>query len=174
MHVFVDGKVVEEGGPELADRLEDEGYDRYLTAAPGRGGRGLSRMADVLPFTDGELAAIRGDFPILTRTVRDGRPLVYLDSGATSHKPTPVLDAERAFYEQHNAAVHRGAHQLAEEATDDFEAARATIASFIGGARRRGRLHEERHRGAQPRRVRLLERGPDRRPQGRAVRARSR
>jgi cysteine desulfurase / selenocysteine lyase len=89
-------------------------------------------MADVLPFTDGELAAIRGDFPILTRTVRDGRPLVYLDSGATSHKPTPVLDAERAFYEQHNAAVHRGAHQLAEEATDDFEAARSTVASFTG------------------------------------------
>jgi cysteine desulfurase/selenocysteine lyase len=89
-------------------------------------------MTDVLPFTDGELAAIRGDFPILARTVRDGRPLVYLDSGATSHKPTAVLDAERAFYEQRNAAVHRGAHQLAEEATDDFEAARATIASFIG------------------------------------------
>ena len=89
-------------------------------------------MAGVLPFTDGELAAIRGDFPILTRTVRDGRPLVYLDSGATSHKPAVVLDAERAFYEQHNAAVHRGAHQLAEEATDDFETARATVASFIG------------------------------------------
>ncbi|MGO4601294.1 aminotransferase class V-fold PLP-dependent enzyme [Terrabacter sp. 2YAF2] len=89
-------------------------------------------MTDVLPFTDGELAAIRGDFPILARTVRGGRPLVYLDSGATSHKPTAVLNAERAFYEQHNAAVHRGAHQLAEEATDDFEAARATIASFIG------------------------------------------
>ena len=89
-------------------------------------------MTHVLPFTDGELAAIRGDFPILARTVRDGRPLAYLDSGATSHKPAPVLDAERAFYEQHNAAVHRGAHQLAEEATDDFEAARAAIASFIG------------------------------------------
>ncbi|GAA2023200.1 cysteine desulfurase [Terrabacter terrae] len=64
--------------------------------------------------------------------MRDGRPLVYLDSGATSHKPAAVLDAERTFYEQHNAAVHRGAHQLAEEATDDFEAARATIASFVG------------------------------------------
>jgi cysteine desulfurase/selenocysteine lyase len=89
-------------------------------------------MTDVLPIPDGELAAIRGDFPILARTVRDGRPLVYLDSGATSHKPRAVLDAERAFYEQHNAAVHRGAHQLAEEATDDFEAARSTVASFIG------------------------------------------
>ena len=64
--------------------------------------------------------------------MRDGRPLVYLDSGATSHKPRQVLDAERAFYERHNAAVHRGAHQLAEEATDDFESARSTVASFIG------------------------------------------
>jgi cysteine desulfurase / selenocysteine lyase len=84
------------------------------------------------PFTDRELAALRGEFPILARTVRDGRPLVYLDSGATSHKPVAVLDAERLFYEQHNAAVHRGAHQLAEEATDDFEQARAAVASFIG------------------------------------------
>ncbi|GAA2167389.1 cysteine desulfurase [Humibacillus xanthopallidus] len=84
------------------------------------------------PFTDQELTALRGEFPILTRTVRDSRPLVYLDSGATSHKPVAVLDAERAFYEQHNAAVHRGAHQLAEEATDDFEVARATVASFVG------------------------------------------
>ncbi|WP_017593715.1 cysteine desulfurase [Nocardiopsis potens] len=76
--------------------------------------------------------AVRADFPILARTVRDGRPLVYLDSGATSQKPRRVLDAEREFYERHNAAVHRGAHQLAEEATDAYEAARATIASFIG------------------------------------------
>ncbi|MDN5775988.1 MAG: SufS family cysteine desulfurase [Humibacillus sp.] len=84
------------------------------------------------PLSDREVAALRGEFPVLTRTVRDDQPLVYLDSGATSHKPTTVLDAERSFYEQHNAAVHRGAHQLAEEATDDFEAARATIAAFIG------------------------------------------
>ncbi len=75
---------------------------------------------------------IRADFPILSRTVRDGRPLVYLDSGATSQRPRQVLDAERAFLEQHNAAVHRGAHQLAEEATDAYEAARARIAAFVG------------------------------------------
>jgi cysteine desulfurase/selenocysteine lyase len=75
---------------------------------------------------------IRADFPILTRTVRDGRPLVYLDSGATSQRPRQVLDAERAFLEQHNAAVHRGAHQLAEEATDAYESARARIAAFVG------------------------------------------
>lgn len=74
---------------------------------------------------------IRQDFPILSRQVR-GVPLVYLDSGATSQKPTVVLDAERAFYETSNAAVHRGAHALAEEATDAFESARETIAAFVG------------------------------------------
>jgi cysteine desulfurase/selenocysteine lyase len=79
-----------------------------------------------------DLDLVRDDFPILTRTVRDGRPLVYLDSGATSHKPWSVLDAERDFYTQHNAAVHRGAHQLAEEATDLYEAARGKVAAFIG------------------------------------------
>ena len=83
-------------------------------------------------FTTKESAAIRGDFPILSRSVRGGKPLVYLDSGATSHKPRQVLDAERAFYERHNSAVHRGAHQLAEEATDAFESARETVARFIG------------------------------------------
>lgn len=75
---------------------------------------------------------IKKDFPILSRTVRGDRPLVYLDSGATSQKPFQVLDAEREFYERHNAAVHRGAHLLAEEATDAYEGARATIARFIG------------------------------------------
>ena len=79
-----------------------------------------------------DTAAIRADFPILARTVRDGRPLVYLDSGATAQRPRQVLDAERAFLEQHNAAVHRGAHQLAEEATDAYESARARIAAFVG------------------------------------------
>ena len=75
---------------------------------------------------------IRRDFPILHRTVRGGKPLVYLDSGATSQKPVQVLDAERAFNERCNAAVHRGAHQLAEEATDAYEQARAAIAAFVG------------------------------------------
>ena len=76
---------------------------------------------------------IRKDFPILARTVRGGRPLVYLDSGATSQKPVQVLDAERHFYEHTNAAVHRGAHQLAEEATDAYESARRRISQFVGG-----------------------------------------
>ncbi len=79
-----------------------------------------------------DVERIRKDFPILERVMPGGRPLVYLDSGATSHKPRQVLDAERDFYEQHNAAVHRGAHRLAEEATDLYESARARIAAFVG------------------------------------------
>lgn len=79
-----------------------------------------------------DVEALRKDFPILSRSVRGDRRLVYLDSGATSQKPRQVLDAERWFYETRNAAVHRGAHQLAEEATDAYEGARSTLASFIG------------------------------------------
>ena len=79
-----------------------------------------------------DVARIKADFPLLARSVREGKPLVYLDSAATSQKPLSVLDAERDFYLRHNAAVHRGAHQLAEEATDAFESARATIAGFVG------------------------------------------
>ena len=75
---------------------------------------------------------IRDDFPILRRTMRSGAPLVYLDSAATSQKPTQVLQAERDFYERHNAAAHRGSHQLAEEATAAYESARADIAGFVG------------------------------------------
>jgi cysteine desulfurase/selenocysteine lyase len=75
---------------------------------------------------------VRKDFPIFTRTIRDGKRLVYLDSGATAQKPQSVIDAEVDFYRLHNAAAHRGAHQLAEEATDLFEGARAKVAAFIG------------------------------------------
>ena len=75
--------------------------------------------------------AIAKDFPILDRTIRDGKRLVYLDSGATSQKPNVVIDAESDFYRLHNAAVHRGAHQLAEEATDAYEGARTIVANFL-------------------------------------------
>jgi len=77
---------------------------------------------------------IRKDFPIFERTIRDGKRLVYLDSGATAQKPWAVINAESDFYSKHNAAVHRGAHQLAEEATDAYEGARAIVADFIGAA----------------------------------------
>ena len=64
--------------------------------------------------------------------MRGGNPLIYLDSGATAHKPRQVLDAEREFYTQRNSAAHRGAHLLGEEATDAYEGARARVAAFIG------------------------------------------
>jgi len=75
--------------------------------------------------------AIRADFPILQRRVH-GLPLVYLDNAATSQKPRSVLDALTRYYEQTNANVHRGVHTLSEEATAQYEAARAKVASFIG------------------------------------------
>jgi cysteine desulfurase/selenocysteine lyase len=78
-----------------------------------------------------DAAAIAKDFPIFDRTIRDGKRLVYLDSGATSQKPNVVIDAESNFYRLTNAAVHRGAHQLAEEATDAYEGAREIVAQFL-------------------------------------------
>jgi cysteine desulfurase/selenocysteine lyase len=72
------------------------------------------------------------DFPILKRTVRGGNSLVYLDSGATSQKPIQVIEAESNFYKSSNAAVHRGAHLLAEEASLAYESARQKVADFIG------------------------------------------
>lgn len=78
-----------------------------------------------------EVLRIRNDFPILNQLV-NGQPLVYLDSGATSQNPLSVIEAEQEFYEQRNAAVHRGAHHLAVEATEVFEDARQTVADFIG------------------------------------------
>ena len=79
-----------------------------------------------------DVASIRKDFPIFERTIRDGKKLVYLDSGATSQKPSAVIEAEGDFYRFKNSAVHRGAHQLAEEATDAFEGARLKVARFLG------------------------------------------
>ncbi len=76
-------------------------------------------------------AEIRKDFPIFSKTMRGGNRLVYLDNGATSQKPLQVLDAERNFYEEHNAAVHRGAHLLAEEASIAYEDSRGVLAKFL-------------------------------------------
>lgn len=75
---------------------------------------------------------LRKDFPIFSRTIRDGKRLVYLDSGATSHKPSIVIERETEIYRRHNAAAHRGAHQLAEEATEILEESRRVVADFIG------------------------------------------
>lgn len=88
----------------------------------------LTRL-DALPL---DTEAVRKDFPALSRLVRNDRPLIYLDSGATSQKPVQVLDAEREFYERHNGAAHRGAHLLSEEGTEIYEGARAKVAAFLG------------------------------------------
>ena len=79
-----------------------------------------------------DLSKYKKDFPIFARKVRGGNPLIYLDSGATSQKPEAVITAEANFYRTINAAVHRGAHLLAEEASEAYESARANVAKFIG------------------------------------------
>jgi cysteine desulfurase / selenocysteine lyase len=83
-----------------------------------------------LSTTPFDVDAVRRDFPVLGREV-NGRPLVYLDSASSAHKPRQVLDAERAFVEQHYSNVHRGVHTLSQEATDAYEAARARVAALI-------------------------------------------
>lgn len=80
--------------------------------------------------------AVRGDFPALHQAVH-GKPLVYLDNGATAHKPQVVIDTVREFYEKHNANVHRGVHALSERATAAYEGARDTIARYLNAAHRR-------------------------------------
>lgn len=79
-----------------------------------------------------DLSKYKKDFPIFARKVRGGNPLIYLDSGATSQKPESVISAEANFYRTINAAVHRGAHLLAEEASEAYESARTNVAKFIG------------------------------------------
>ena len=78
-----------------------------------------------------DLAAIRKDFPVFDREIHPGKPLVYLDSAATSQKPTSVIEAMNAFYRDSNANIHRGIHVLAEESTHLYEEARGKVARFI-------------------------------------------
>jgi cysteine desulfurase / selenocysteine lyase len=81
-----------------------------------------------------DVDVVRKDFPILSRILPNGKPLVYLDSSNTSQKPQQVIDAEREFYEQHNANVARAIHTLGAEATEAYEASRATVAQFLSAA----------------------------------------
>jgi cysteine desulfurase/selenocysteine lyase len=82
-----------------------------------------------------DLSSCKKDFPVFERKVRGGNSLIYLDSGATSQKPNSVIEAESNFYRTVNAAVHRGAHLLAEEASEAYESAREKVAAFIGAIR---------------------------------------
>ena len=126
-----------------------------------------------------DVTKIRADFPILSRTVRDGKPLVYLDSGATSQRPRQVLDAERAFLEQHNAAVHRGRAPARRGGHRRLRGGAGAHRRVRRRRPRRGGVHQERHRGRQPRRLRVLQRGRVRRARrsgscsGRATRSSS-
>ncbi|MGD9754996.1 MAG: aminotransferase class V-fold PLP-dependent enzyme, partial [Acidimicrobiia bacterium] len=81
-----------------------------------------------------DVAAIKADFPLLQHRLERGHPIVFLDSAASSQKPRQVIDAMSEYYERHHANVHRGAYQLAEEATDAQEGARTKLARFINAA----------------------------------------
>ncbi|MBU6487244.1 MAG: cysteine desulfurase [Burkholderiales bacterium] len=82
---------------------------------------------------DRDVARWREDFPVLRETVR-GKPLVYLDNAATTHKPVSVIEAEAAFYRHANSNVHRGVHTLSQRATDQYEEAREKVRRFINAA----------------------------------------
>lgn len=81
-----------------------------------------------------DVASLKEDFPIFQKKMRNDARLIYLDSGATSQKPLQVINTEHRFYTEHNAAVHRGSHLLAEEASEAYEGARSTVAAFIGAS----------------------------------------
>ncbi len=81
--------------------------------------------------TDSSFENLRKDFPILKRTVRDNKKLVYLDNASTTQKPNQVIDSITDYYQNHNANIHRAVYALAEEATEAYEATRDKIANFI-------------------------------------------
>lgn len=93
----------------------------------------MNDLAKPLPF---DAERVRADFPILNQEV-NGHPLVYLDNAATTQKPRAVIQALVDYYEQDNSNVHRGAHALADRATQKFEAARAKVAAFINATEAR-------------------------------------
>src|SRR5260370_21858540 len=115
------------GGRARAGRAAGERGLREVNL--GAGMSGSPGHLDVPAHLD--VAAIRADFPALARTVRNGEPLIHLDSGPTSQKPVQVLDAERSCYELHNGAAHRGTHLLREEATDGYAGAPATLPALL-------------------------------------------
>ena len=81
--------------------------------------------------TESSFKNLRKDFPILKRTVRDNKPLVYLDNASTTQKPNQVIDAITDYYQNHNANIHRAVYALAEESTEAYETARDKIANFV-------------------------------------------
>ncbi|MCM2972845.1 aminotransferase class V-fold PLP-dependent enzyme [Larsenimonas suaedae] len=82
-----------------------------------------------------DVEEIRAEFPILSRLLHDGKPLIYLDNAATTQTPTPVLEAYSDYFNRYNANIHRGLHSLADEATAAFERARDTVREFLNAER---------------------------------------
>ena len=118
----------------------------------------VDRRPSATPTLPKPVEQIRADFPLLAREV-NGKPLVYLDSGATSQKPASVIEAIDSYYRHSNANIHRAVYDLGEESTALYEGAKQRVADFIGGAVRRDDLHPQRDRGDQPRPLHL---GPSR------------
>ena len=113
---------------------------------------GITPQEDVLMY---DVETVRRDFPILAREVH-GRPLVYLDNGASAQKPQAVIDAETRAYSMEYANVHRGLHYLSTVATEKYEATRGIVQRFLGrAARGRDRLHHRLDHGDQHGELRL-------------------
>src|SRR3954469_343462 len=94
----------------------------------------MEPTATTAPSLPRSIEEIRAEFPILARRIH-GRPLAYLDNGATAQKPLAVIESLDRYLREHNANVHRGVHTLSEEATALYEDARRTVASHIGAER---------------------------------------
>ena len=100
-----------------------------------------------------DVNAVRGEFPILARGV-NGKPLVYLDNGASAQKPQAVIDAVIKGYAEEYSNVHRGLHYLSNLSTEKYEAVRNIVARFLGVGRSRRDCHDLRqYRGSEPRRL---------------------
>jgi cysteine desulfurase/selenocysteine lyase len=106
------------------------------TSAPRKGSGSSNLTPSAAAGNPLDVEKVREDFPILTRQVH-GKPLVYFDTAASAQRPLAVIEATDRFYRLHNANVHRGVHQLSQEATDLYEAARRGLARFISAGSER-------------------------------------
>jgi cysteine desulfurase/selenocysteine lyase len=121
--------------PEFQGNGEGDGVAAYSPVVAPYAGLpvGGKPDGDALGGASGfDVNRIRQDFPILNERVNGGKPLVWLDNGATTQKPRVVIDRISYYYEHENSNVHRGAHELAARSTDAYEAARETVAKFLG------------------------------------------
>ena len=168
VHVFVAGRIVEEGGPELAEQARGRGLRRVRrptspseTATGMTADRPASRAGAPTAPLPLDVEAIRADFPILSRTVRDGKPLVYLDSGATSQKPRAGARRRALVLREHQRRRRTAAPTSSPRRRPRPTRRRGPRwRRFIGADRRaRGRVHPQHHRGDQPRRLRAVQRG---------------